>query len=90
MRSKEENKFFFDDLVKMAGGALNAMGDAREQIKSMVKERMDDILEDMNLVTRGEFERVEAIAEKALQKQAALEKRLAALEKSAQKKGKKS
>lgn len=82
MRSARDNLKFFDDLAKMATGALGSFGDVREQLKKLVKERVDHALSKMELVTREEFERVEAIAERARERQEDLEDRLRALEKS--------
>lgn len=78
MRSKRDNLRFFEDMARIAGGAFQSMGDFREQIKSIVQ----TFLGEMNLVTRDEFERVEAMAQKARERQLELEKRLAALENS--------
>lgn len=82
MRSARDNLKLFDDLAKMATGALGSFGDVREQVRKLVKERVDQALSKMDLVTRDEFERVEALAERARERQEELEDRLKALEKS--------
>lgn len=82
MRSARDNLKLFDDLAKMATGALGSFGDVREQVRKLVKERVDQALSKMDLVTREEFERVEAMAERARERQEDLEDRLKALEKS--------
>lgn len=82
MRSARDNLKLFDDLAKMATGALGSFGDVREQVRKLVKERVDQALSKMDLVTREEFERVEALAERARERQEDLEDRLKALEKS--------
>ncbi|MDE1152774.1 MAG: accessory factor UbiK family protein [Micavibrio sp.] len=82
MRSARENLKFFDDIAKMATGAFGSLGEIRQLIRKQVQEGVDQILSKMDLVTRDEFERVEGMAEKARLHQQALEKRLAALEKS--------
>lgn len=82
MRSARDNLKLFDDLAKMATGALGSFGDVREQVRKLVKERVDQALSKMDLVTRDEFERVEAMAERARERQEDLEDRLKALEKS--------
>jgi len=84
MRSHRDNLKFFDDLAKVAGGAMQSMGDMRRHVKTLV----NGFLSEMDLVTREEFERVEAVAQKARERQVELEKRLAVLEKK-QKAGKK-
>jgi ubiquinone biosynthesis accessory factor UbiK len=77
MRSARDNLRFLDDLAKVAGGAAQSLGGLRAQVKTFV----NAFLTEMDLVTREEFERVEALAQKARERQVALEKRLAALEK---------
>lgn len=77
MRSNAPNLKFLDDLAKVASGAVQSLGDIRGQVKAMV----NGFLSEMDMVTREEFERVEALAQKARERQVELEKRLAALEK---------
>ena len=77
MRKATQNLRFLDDLAKVASGAIQSMGDIRAQVKSMVTA----FLGEMDIITREEFERVEALAQKARERQIELEKRLAALEK---------
>jgi BMFP domain-containing protein YqiC len=77
MRSARDNLKFMDDLAKMAGGAAQSLGSMRTHVKTLVS----SFLSEMDLVTREEFERVEALALKARERQVELEKRLAALEK---------
>jgi len=82
MRSGVKNLRFLEDLAKVASGAAQSMGDIRGQVKSLV----NGFLSEMDVVTRAEFERVEALAQKARERQVALEKRLAVLEKQLRKK----
>lgn len=77
MRSARSNLRFLDDLAKVAGGAAQSLGDIRGHVKGLV----NAFLSEMDLVTREEFERVEALAQKARERQVELEKRLTALEK---------
>lgn len=77
MRNKVEKVRLFDDLARMAGGAFQSLGDVKAQIRTLV----EGFLSSMDLVTRDEFDRVEALAQKARERQIELEKRLAALEK---------
>lgn len=91
MRSKRDNLRFMDDLAgalralnsnlgparRVAGGAAHSLGSIRTHVKTLVS----TFLAEMDLVTRAEFERVEALAQKARERQVELEKRLAALEK---------
>lgn len=77
MRNKAEKIRLFDDLARMAGGAFQSLGDVKTQVRTLV----EGFLSSMDLVTRDEFDRVEALAQKARERQIELEKRLAALEK---------
>lgn len=70
----------FDDLARMANGALSAASGVRAEIEQMVHQQFDRFLADRNLVTREEFEAVEAMAVKARREQEVLAKRLEALE----------
>ena len=77
MKNKADNLRFFEDMAKIAGGAIQSMGDLKGQIKSIVK----TLLGEMDIITRDEFERVEGMAKKARERQLELEKRLLELEK---------
>jgi BMFP domain-containing protein YqiC len=57
----------FDDLSRVAGGAMNVFSAFREQILSDIKTRVDEAASRMDLVPREDFERLEAQV-KALQK----------------------
>lgn len=50
----------FEDLTRMAGGAMNLFSALREQILGDVKARMDDMAVRLDLVPREDFERLEA------------------------------
>lgn len=80
MRSAREKLKFFEDITRMTGGAFGSLGGLRQQIKAMVKEGLDRMMDEMQLVTRKEFERVEMIALKARERQEDLEDRLKKLE----------
>jgi len=71
---------FLDDMARMATGALGSFSEVRHQIKGMVKQRVDQILAETDLVTRAEFDRVEALASRARARVEDLEARLDALE----------
>jgi len=74
-----ENRLF-DDLARMAGGAMGALAGVRQEIEARLREQMERWLASMDLVTREEFEAVKAMAAKARTEQERLEQRLAALE----------
>ncbi len=79
----QPNNPIFDDLARVASGALNALGGAREEAEARFKEFFRRALGDMDLVTREEFEVVRAMAQKAREENEALAEGLAALEKAA-------
>ena len=54
-----------DDLARMANGALNTLSGLREEIESRVRERVERMLADMDMVPREEFDAVQAMAQKA-------------------------
>lgn len=89
MRSTRDNLKFLDDLAKVATGAIGSLSEVRTQLRALVKERVDETMSRLDMVSRSEFERVEALAEKARARQEDLEKRLSALEKQLKRKPKK-
>lgn len=70
----------FDDLARVASGALNAVGGVREEVEGRLKEQFQRWLGDMDLVTREEFDVVRDMAQKAREENDALSARLATLE----------
>lgn len=77
MRSKEKA---FDDIAKVAGGAMNVMSGLTRQIRDEMRARFDEIAANLNLVPREDFERLESMLSEARRQQALMEKRLSALE----------
>ncbi len=69
-----------DDLARMAGGAAGALSGVRGEVEARLKQQLERILAEMDVVPREEFEVVKAMAAKARSEQEALEKRVAALE----------
>ena len=74
-----ENRLL-DDLARMANGALNTLSGLREEIESRVRERVERMLADMDMVPREEFDAVKAMAQKARAEQEDLAARVAELE----------
>lgn len=70
----------FDDLARVATGALSAFSGVREEAEARLREQFERILGHMDLVTRDEFEAVQAVAVRAREAQEALEARLQAVE----------
>lgn len=71
---------FFDDLARVAGGALGTLAGIRNELEALMRQQFERLLGDMNLVTRDEFEAVQAMAAKARTEQEALAARVVALE----------
>ncbi len=76
---QSENRFF-DDLVKVANGALGSLANLGTEVENRIKDQAERVLARMDLVRREEFEAVKAMAAKARAEQEALEARLASLE----------
>src|SRR3546814_20320664 len=60
---------FFDDLARVAHGALSAAAGVRTEIEQMIRQQFERFLADRDLVSRDEFEAVEAMAARARQEQ---------------------
>jgi BMFP domain-containing protein YqiC len=69
-----------DDLARMANGALNTLSGVREEIETRVRERVERLLADMDLVPREELEAVKAVAQAARSEQEILAAKVAELE----------
>jgi BMFP domain-containing protein YqiC len=69
-----------DDLARMANGALNTLSGLREEIESRVRERVERVLANMDMVPRDEFEAVKAMAQKARAEQEDLAAKVVELE----------
>jgi len=69
-----------DDLARVAGGALGVASGMRSEIEARLREQFERILNQMDLVTREEFDAVKAMAAKAREEQERLAERVAALE----------
>lgn len=74
-----ENRLF-DDLARMANGAINTLSGVREEIESRLRERVEHWLTEMDMVPREEFEAIREVAQKARAEQEDLAAKVAALE----------
>lgn len=70
----------FDDIARVASGALGAAAGLRAETQALLRERLRRILDKEGLVSREEFEAVRAMAAKARAEQEATAARLAILE----------
>lgn len=71
---------FFDDIARVASSAFGAAAGLRNEAEAMMRDRLQRLIADMDLVPREEFEAVKAMAAKARAEQEALAARVEALE----------
>src|SRR5260370_35505578 len=71
---------FFDDMARVAAGAMGALSGVRGEIESRLRDQLERVLAGMDLVSREEFEAVKAMAAKAREEQEWLQRQIAALE----------
>jgi BMFP domain-containing protein YqiC len=71
---------FFDDLARVANGAVGALSGVRADIEARIRDQLERVLAGMDVVSREEFEAVKAMAAKARDEQEELLRRIAALE----------
>ena len=75
-----ERPRFIDDLAGVAGGAISALSGVREEIESIVRARVEEIIRRLDLVRRDELEAVQELAANARTAQEEAEARLQALQ----------
>jgi BMFP domain-containing protein YqiC len=61
MPMQSENRIF-DDLARLAGGAVDALAAIRQEIETRVRAQLESMLGRMDLVTREEFEVAREVA----------------------------
>jgi len=75
-----DNLKLIDDIARVATGALGSFSEVRHQVKTLVRQRVDQMITEMDMVSREEFDRVETMAARARDRQEELEARIADLE----------
>ena len=70
----------FDDLARVASGAASSVTGLKTEIEGMIRTQVERLMGDRGMVSREEFEVVQAMAAKARTEQEKLTKRLEALE----------
>ncbi len=70
----------FDDLAKVASGAIHTFGGVRDEVETRVRERFERLANEMGFVTREEFEATKAMAQRARLEQEELVARFVELE----------
>ena len=74
-----DNKLL-DDLARVAAGAAGAVTGLRDEVEAQMRQRMERLLANMDVVTREEFEVVRELADNARREQEALAATVTALE----------
>ncbi|MEM6901824.1 MAG: accessory factor UbiK family protein [Pseudomonadota bacterium] len=91
-KDKYTDNKFFDDMARMASGAMGTIFGLREEFEAQVRQQVERIMQRLDLVSREDFDAMSAVAqdakiaaEEAIETIARLEKRIAELEKPAAK-----
>ena len=71
---------FFDDMARVAAGAVGALSGVRGEIEARLRDQLERVLAGMDLVSREEFEAARAMAAKARDEQEILLCRIEILE----------
>lgn len=79
MPTQDPNRLF-DDLARVASGALSTFAGVKDEVESLVRQQLERLLADSDLVSREEFEAVKAMAAKARAEQEGLTREVAELE----------
>ena len=78
MSSREK---IIDDVARAAGGAVGIITDAGREARAVVRSKIDHMAQDMDLVPRDEFEKLEALVIRLREEQETLKQHIAELEK---------
>lgn len=79
-RAMQTDNRLLDDLARIAAGAMGTLQGAKGEVEQVIRQRLERVLADMDLVGREEFETVKAMAAAAREENIRLAERLAALE----------
>jgi len=71
---------FFDDLAKMANGAMGALSGVKDEMEAKFRDQIAKILDGMDIPRRDEFDAVKAMAAKAREENEELKKQIADLQ----------
>ena len=70
----------FDDVAKVAGGALSAIGGLKEETENLVKQRVEKFINRQNLVTREEFDVIKEMLSNIQREQMSIKKKIKELD----------
>ena len=73
-------KHFIDDLTRVASGALGAIGNVKGEVEAKLKESIQNFFDEMDYVTREEFEVIKEMSQKAREENSVLKERLKSME----------
>ncbi|MEK9671153.1 MAG: accessory factor UbiK family protein [Rhodospirillaceae bacterium] len=71
---------FLDDLAKVANGAVATASGLKKEMDAMIRQQLERLMYEADMVHRDEFEAVAEVARNARAEQEKLEARVAALE----------
>jgi len=70
----------FDDMAKVASGAASTLTGVRDEIDGLIRQQIERVMAEMDMVPRDEFEAVKSMAAKARAEQDALKTKIEELE----------
>lgn len=76
---QSENKIL-DDIARVASGAMGVAAGMRGEVEARIREQLERLLAQMDLVPREEFDAIKAVAVAAREEQEALSAKLSAVE----------
>lgn len=74
-----QNKIL-DDVSRVANGAMGALSGVKTEVETLVKQQMERLMAEMDVVSREEFDAVKAMAAEARTQQEKLQARVDELE----------
>ncbi len=69
-----------DDLARVASGAVGALSGLRSEVEAQLRQQLERVLAQLEVVTRDEFEAVREMAAEARNRQEAMAGQVSALE----------
>lgn len=77
---QDRNNRLFEDISRIAGGALGAAGGVKADVEALVRTQAAKLIDELDLVRREDFEAARDMASKARLEQEAMAERMASLE----------
>lgn len=75
-----ENKLL-DDMGKLATGAFGVVQGFRDEVETLIRQRLERAIAELNVVPRDEFDALKALAQRLEAENESLNERLSTLEK---------